>query len=162
MDVKAAIEARRSVRSYVAGYKLSDEELKALMKAAQLAPSVKNIQPYYFIVVVSDRVKRRLSEAVWEASFIRDASAIFVIVGKPRDSPWYKIDAAIAGEHIVLQAVELGLGSCWLTAFSRNLIRSILAIPPEEDVVAMIAVGKPAEHHPRAPKKPIGELFKVV
>lgn len=53
------------------------------------------------------------------------------------------VDTGIAGEHFVLQAVELGLGTCWLGWFKKKKLKKILGIPADWDVTAMITVGYP-------------------
>ena len=38
-------------------------------------------------------------------------------------------NVAIAVEHIVLQAVEIGLGTCWVRWYEDNVVKEILDIP---------------------------------
>ena len=51
------------------------------------------------------------------------------------DVPSYAVDLAIAIEHIVLAAVDEGLGTCWIGAFSQENARRILGIPDKYKVV---------------------------
>jgi nitroreductase len=55
------------------------------------------------------------------------------------------IDAGIAGEHFVLQATELGLGTCWLGWFRKKQVSEILRLPGNWRVCAMITLGFPDE-----------------
>ncbi len=62
----------------------------------------------------------------------------------------YTVDAAIAGEHIVLQAVALGLGSCWIGAFYQEGIADLINLPEDYRVVALLPIGYPdIERNPR-------------
>jgi nitroreductase len=61
-------------------------------------------------------------------------------------------NAYIAGEHIVLMAAALGLGSCWVGAMSdRQAIRTLLGIPEEILVLGLVAVGYTGKEPPRRP-----------
>jgi nitroreductase len=57
---------------------------------------------------------------------------------------YHLLDAGIAGEHFVLRAAELGLGTCWIGWFDKKRAKRILDIPSSWDVPALIAVGFPA------------------
>jgi nitroreductase len=53
------------------------------------------------------------------------------------------IDAGIAGEHFVLQAAELGLGTCWLGWFKKRKIKKLLGLKAGWEVTALITLGYP-------------------
>ena len=57
----------------------------------------------------------------------------------------YQLDCGIAGEHLVLQAAELGLGTCWIGWFNRRAARRALGAPWHVQVVCLIAVGYPRQ-----------------
>jgi nitroreductase len=69
--------------------------------------------------------------------------------------PYHIMDAAIAGEHLVLRATELGIGTCWIGWFSARRLKRILGIPGSVKVVALIAAGFPREGEAPRPKKRI-------
>jgi nitroreductase len=54
-------------------------------------------------------------------------------------------NVAIAVEHIVLQAVEIGLGTCWVRWYEDNQVKEILGIPDHIEVMALLPVGIPDE-----------------
>ncbi len=54
-------------------------------------------------------------------------------------------NVAIAVEHIVLQAVEIGLGTCWVRWYEDNKVKEILDIPDHVEVMALLPVGVPDE-----------------
>ena len=54
-------------------------------------------------------------------------------------------NVAIAVEHIVLQAVEIGLGTCWVRWYEDNKVKEILDIPDHIEVMALLPVGIPDE-----------------
>ena len=61
------------------------------------------------------------------------------------DKVWLKIflmqNAAISTEHLCLKAVDLGLGSCWVTLFDQNAVRNLLNIDYRYDIHSIVATG---------------------
>ncbi|MDR4508980.1 MAG: nitroreductase family protein [Candidatus Brocadiaceae bacterium] len=77
--------------------------------------------------------------------------------GMSADSKWHLLIAAtgntdIAIEHMVLQAVELGLGTCWVRWFEDSRVKAILEIPKDIEIIALLPVGYPAEDPPQRPR----------
>ena len=68
-------------------------------------------------------------------------------------------NVAIAVEHIVLQAVEIGLGTCWVRWYEDNKIKEILDIAKHVEVMALLPVGVPDEEPSQRPRQ---ELNKIV
>ena len=158
MTVKEAIRKRKSIRKFNAG-SLTEEQLRTLMEAAQWAPSASNMQPYEFIIVKDDKLKAELSSKGSMQRFITSAAVIFVGIGDPKREKWYKIDIAIAMEHMALQAAELGLGSCWIGAFDEQKVKEVLKVPTDKQVIAFLPIGIPGEDPPARPRKSFDNLF---
>ena len=84
--------------------------------------------------------------------WMKDAPAVIVACGDPSKSGfkneqhYYLVDVAIALEHFVLAATNLGLGTCWIGAFDEETVKTLLAIPEEIKVVALTPIGFPAEN----------------
>lgn len=73
------------------------------------------------------------------------------------DMKWHLLIAAtgntdIAIEHMVIQAVELGLGTCWVRWFDDNKVKEILEIPESIEIIALLPIGYPAEDPPQRPR----------
>lgn len=141
-----AVSSRRSVRAFEKRA-VEKEKLMKCLEAARLAPSWANKQCWHFVLVNgADRV----AELGMIPSHIKDAPALIVACGDPEKSgdidekKYYLVDVAIAVEHIVLQAVELGLGTVWVGAFKEDKIRTALGIPRNIKVVAILPIGYPA------------------
>ncbi|MCD6574478.1 nitroreductase family protein [Candidatus Aerophobetes bacterium] len=163
MDVMEAIEKRRSVRSYQ-NKPVSEEKLKKILEAARLAPSAKNLQSYKFIVVKDQKLRDKLMEAAANQSFVGEAPVVIVGVSLNPDYvmtckiPAYPIDVAIALDHITLAATEEGLGTCWVGKFYQDKVKEILNIPEKYKVVALLALGYPADSPDIKYRKPLKEL----
>ncbi|MEM3547062.1 MAG: nitroreductase family protein [Candidatus Bathyarchaeia archaeon] len=161
MEVFEAIRRRRSIRRYKKDAKIPEEHILKILEAARLAPSAGNRQPWRFVVVKDPEVKRKLAEACNNQTFIADAQVAVVAIGDPSVSRWYSQDPMIAVEHMVLEATELGYGTCWIGAFNEEAVKKVLNIPPELKVICVIPVGVPDEEPPPRPRKPIEEIFHL-
>jgi nitroreductase len=163
------IRDRFSVRNY-ADRPIEDEKLNFILEAARLAPSASNSQPWHFYVV---RDKKKIGELSGKMpigsqivinSFIAQAPVVIVATAGPIDflhritsfivnKRWYYVDVAIALEHMVLTAWELGIGSCWIGWFDEKKIKAFLNIAKNEEVIAMLTLGYPKEGHISHSKK---------
>jgi len=72
------------------------------------------------------------------------------------------LDLGIAVEHMVLQAAALGLGSCWVRLFNPAMVKEVLGLPPEIEVVALLPVGYPDEAPPPRPRLSAEEILLKV
>lgn len=165
MDVFEAIEARYSVRSYQ-GRQVEEQKLNGVLQAARLAPSASNRQEWRFIVVRDEEKRQQLMEAARGQKYVGQAPVVIAACAKadehmmPCGQPSYPIDVAIALEHIALQAVEEGLGTCWIGAFDEKKVKSILGIPTSDQVrvVQLMPLGYPADSPGSKSRLPIDEI----
>ena len=145
LEVFEAIQKRYSVRLYLKK-KVPSNLISKVLEAARLAPSASNRQPWHFIVVTDEEKKKKIAQSGRWAGFIDEAPAVIVALGDHDTSPkWYPVDVTIAMEHIVLEATELGLGTCWVGSFKENLLKDLLKIPAKYRVVAILSIGYPSE-----------------
>jgi nitroreductase len=150
LDVFEAVRTRRSIRKYK-DKPVEKEKLIKILEAARLSPSANNDQPWHFIAVTNEVVRMRLLPAYNRDWFV-EAPVIIVACALPSESwsrqdgeEYWKVDAAIAMQSMVLVAHELGLGTCWVAAFKEDKVKEALGIPDEARVIAMTPVGYPAE-----------------
>lgn len=167
MDV---IAARRSVRLFDPEKPVEKEKLESIIEAARLAPSSNNTQPWHFIIVTDSALREKLSTAapVGAAAnkWMKNAPAIIVCCGKPNlllhkavgqvlDMDFFRMDVAIAIEHMVLRARELDLGTCWVGWFDERKTRRIIHAPSSHKILALLPVGYPKGEWPKAKKRNI-------
>ena len=163
MDVSAAIRQRRSVRAYKA-VEVEEEKLKKILEAARLSPSASNRQGWKFIVVRNKDTKKKLARAAFGQSFIGEAPVVMVACGTESNAvmacgqPTHTVDVSIACAFMILQACELGLGTCWIGAFEEDGVKRILEIPKSVRVVAMIPLGYPDEDPSPRSRKDIEQI----
>jgi nitroreductase len=152
MSILDTIKERRSVRRYKPD-PIPEEVVQRVLDAARLAPSGKNLQPWKFIVVRDESLKQRLVKACVGQAFIAEAPIVIVACAFPdncysRMGNYMKswpVDVAIAVEHMMLQAKEEGLGTCWIGAFEEKEVKTLLNVPEEVRVLALTPLGLPAE-----------------
>jgi len=163
MEVFEAIKKRRSVREFKAD-PVPEEKLKRILEAARLAPSAHNEQEWKFIVVRDFEKRKKLAKAALNQDFIAQAPLVIVALSTnpthimTNEVPAYAVDLAIAIEHMVLQAVEEGLGTCWIGAFSQKEVKEILEIPKEYKVVTLMPLGFPADSPRKKIRKKLEEI----
>ncbi|OQX53982.1 MAG: nitroreductase [Candidatus Aminicenantes bacterium 4484_214] len=166
MEVLEAIRKRRSIRKYK-GDPLPEDTFHRILEAGRLAPSGKNFQPWKFIVVRDERIKRQLAEASARQYFIAEAPIIIVACGFPEQSyarlgrymSSWAVDVAIALQQMMLQATAEGVGTCWIGAFEEQEVKKILQVPEEVRVLGLTPLGYPAEDPPARPRKPLEQII---
>ena len=165
MNVHEAIRARFSVRDYLPT-PIPDEQLLRVLEAARLAPSSSNRQDWRFIVVRDDDRRRRLATAAYNQMWIAEAPVIIAAVGTDPQSimtcgmPRYSVDVSIAITHMMLAAVEEGLGTCWIGMFSQEKVKEILGVVNDCMVVTILPLGYARLE--RAPAKSRKRLQDIV
>lgn len=165
MSILNIIRDRRSIRKYKPDTILEDVFTR-VMEAARLAPSGKNLQPWKFIIVTDPELKDKLAEASRRQLFIAQAPMIIVACGYPEQSYQYQgnymqswsIDVTCALDHLMLQAQEEGLGTCWIGAFEEKDVIRILDIPKGVKVLALTPLGYPAHSSQDRGRKPLQEI----
>ena len=153
MDIKDIIVNRHSIRSY-SDKKISSDVLFEILTFANLAPSAGNMQARDFIIIDDVTIKQKLSIAALHQDFIVEAPIVIVVCANVnrissygyQGSELYCIqDSAAAIEHILLLAVEYGLGACWVGAFNESAVSSILKLPSHVRPTALLPIGYPKE-----------------
>ena len=162
MTVAEAIRARHSIRAFL-NRAIEEEKLNRVLEAGRLSPSAGNQQGRKFIVVRDKSTREKLVKVAVSQAFIGQAPVVIVACGtnpeyvQSSGQPFYLIDVSIAVDHMTLQAVEEGLGTCWIGLFTEPEVRKILGIPDKVRVVALLPMGYPAEKAAPTARKPIAE-----
>jgi nitroreductase len=146
-SVFEVIASRKSIRTY-ADTPIPKDRLDECLEAARLAPSWANKQCWHFVVVQG---RQAVEDLGLIPAHIKGATALVVACADPDKSgnldgkPYYMVDVAIAVEHLVLTAWDLGIGTVWVGAFKEDRVRKALGIPANIRVVALIPMGYPAD-----------------
>jgi len=174
------IKGRRSIRRYIQ-MPVEREKILKCIKAARLAPSADNVQPWRFVIIDDPEIKERFASEVFSgiyfpSRFAAKAPVLILILSRPdilanqlgkhiQKIHFHLIDIGIAGEHIVLQAEELGIGTCWIGWFNMRKARKYFKLPRKYKVVSLISMGyyekKPSKEKKRKKLSEITWFNKV-
>ena len=178
MALLELIKHRKSVREFL-DVPVEREKIMMCLEAARLAPSESNSQPWRFIVVDDRELKNRLCDAAfggiyWFNGFCKTAPVMVSIISEKskflarigemfRGLKYYLIDIGIACKHCVLEAEDLGLGTCWIGWFNERGVKSVLKIPRRKKIDILIALGyydreKLGPEHDREPMDKIASF----
>ena len=153
MDLFEAIANRSSVRTF--RDQVPDPHIiDRLLEAAIRAPNAGNLQPWRFYVASEARIRNTLAAAAAGQEHVAAAPVVVVICVEPRVSEMrygrrgrdlYCIqDGAAAAQNLLLAAVALGLGGCWVGAFDEASVAGAIGAPPELRPIVMVPLGYPA------------------
>lgn len=151
MNFSELAKSRFSVRSF-SDRKIETEKLNLILEAANAAPTACNNQPQQIYVLQSEPAIEKLKAV---CKFVFGAKTVIMITAD-RNREWKnpltdkyrtgEIDCSIVCTHMMLQAWELGIGSCWVGYFDPDLIAKQFCLPDNEQVIALLPLGYPAEN----------------
>ena len=176
--VSAIVARRVSCRAYKTT-PVPEAHVMQILEAARLAPSACNQQPWRFAVVRDSDLRRRIVEEGFlpgsRLTWALDAP-VHIVIGMERsfithrlgpqvsgvDYPW--VDIGIAGEHLVLSATEMGLGTCWIGWIRPPVLAKIVGWPTSVKPVVVITVGYASDTEPAqlpaTRRRPLSELVR--
>ncbi|BCI59837.1 nitroreductase family protein [Solibaculum mannosilyticum] len=162
MDVMHAILERRSIRRYQ-NRPIEQPVLNKVLEAGRLAPSARNQQDWRFVVVKDPDLRAKMVDACCGQRFIQDAPVHLVVcANNVRDmacgQPARTVDCSIALSFMMLEAMECGLGTCWLGSFDNQAVKTLLRIPDDYQVVAVTPLGYPDEQVDARPRKALDQV----
>jgi len=153
MECFDAIYTRRSVRRFQKK-DVSDEKIRRIIEAGNMAPSAGNLQARDFIVVRDEERKLRLAVASLRQMFIAEAPVVLVVVANylrsmrvygERGRIYAEQDASAAIQNILLAVHCMGLASVWVGAYDDEEVSRILDIPSYARPAGILPIGYPAE-----------------
>ena len=152
MTVTEAIRSWRSIRKFKEGVIIPQEHIEQILTAGMMAPSACNTRPWSF-VVVKDRDKLNdIINVHPHCSMLKTASLAIIVIAHPElqkgiCDDYYPEDCGAATQNILLQAWELGYGSCWCGVYPNK--ERIMAISQQLNIQGtpfnVIAIGVPDE-----------------
>jgi len=150
MEVFEAVRTALAVRAYQ-DKPVPPDVVRRIVEAAHLTASSMNGQPWHFVVVENRDTLRKLGEAVRTGPYIAQAPlAIAVALEK---SPYAVSDASRAIQSMILTAWSEGVASNWTGFGGLDGVKSLLGIPAEMDVLAVVPFGYPAKAIGQGKKK---------
>ena len=165
MDFSELVTARGSIRGYK-NAPVEVEKLHAVLEAARMAPTAHNNQPFRLIVIHTEGREAELGK-IYGRPWFTQAPIVICIVGVPAEGwvrhdgkNYYEVDVAIAMDHLILAAHNLGLGTCWIGAFDAEAAHEVLGLPEDMVPVAFTPLGYPNAEPREKVRKPIEDLVR--
>ncbi len=143
-------KARYSVRSF-SSKSIENEKLDAILLAGRIAPTAKNNQPQKIYVVKSAESLEKINSV---CRCIYGAPVVLVVAyenGTDWQSPLMEghhsgeTDCAIVCTHMMMEATEQGIGSCWVGMFNSDEVKAVLGLPDNVTVCALLPIGYSAD-----------------
>ena len=158
MEFNDVVNSRYSVRKF-SDKKVEKEKIERIMHCANVAPTAKNTNCVRVYAVTNEKVLEKFNSEV--SPCIYGATVVFAVCSDESVS-WKSdysgsrgvMDASIAADHIMLSAVNEGLGTCWVCLFTPDKLKEALSIKDENIVPHCLIVcgyaaddAMPSERH---------------
>lgn len=145
---------RRSIRKYK-DEPLDPTAVKTILEAGLLSPTGKNKRAWHFIAVDDKEMLQKLSQCKSSGALPVKGSAltVAVCVDVTESETWIE-DASIAAAYMMLQARDLGIGSCWIEVNGRlsadgtpaeEVVQELLGLPEQIQPLCLVTFGMPDE-----------------
>ena len=154
MNVYDAIMKRRTIRKFEQKA-VSEDNLVKLVDCARVAAYGANVQPLKFMIVNNSKTLQKIYPMTKWAGYLADGApkenerpaAYIAVLGDSsiKSNKMYEVEAGAAVTTMMLEAVEMGLGTCWLGAIQRDEIKKLLELDENLNVVYLLAVGYPKQ-----------------
>jgi nitroreductase len=165
MDFTDLIQRRYSVRAYKPD-PVGEEVLQQVLEAARLAPTAANRQPFQLIVIPTAGREAELSR-IYERQWFVQAPLVVCACAVPHQGwvradgrPYTDVDVAIAMDHLILAAANLGLGTCWIADFDLEAARGVLALPEGVEPIVFTPLGYPDDEPRPKQRRPLEGLVR--
>ena len=168
MDFLELAEKRYSVRGFK-DKEVEKEKLDKILEAGRLAPTGVNNQPFK-IFVIDTRKNKEAVEKIYSVPWFSQAP-ILLCVAVSREKAWVRpwdnkniadIDGTIVMDHMILEATDLGLGTCYVAAFKEDEAKKLLNLDDEYEVLLFSPLGY-IDAEPRGTDRlPIKDLVSYI
>ena len=159
MDAIECLKTRRSIRAYEPTA-VPRAIVEDVVDCGRLAASAINIQPWLFVAVDDEELRRRIAEATDYGKFIEQSPVCIVVFC--RNVKYFVEDGSAATQNILNAARAHGLGSCWVAGHQKaygGTIRTLLGLPDDYALVSIVALGHAAEER-NPDKRPLSEVLR--
>lgn len=171
MDFLELAKNRYSVRKFNMRT-IEADKLKLILEAARAAPTAKNQQPQRIYVLQSKEALEKL-ERLTHCGYGAQTVLLFTY---DTNEDWKNPleegvrsgieDVSIAAVHAMLEATELGIGTCWCNYFANSRLEEEFDIPQNERSILIMPIGYADETEKPSPlhteKKSLDKIVKYL
>jgi len=159
MDALEAIKQRRSARKFRQN-PVDRRLLEQLVDCGRLAPTAMAKEPWEFVVITDQEMRRRIADTTDYGKFIADAPACIAVFC--RHTKYYLEDGCAASENILIAASALDLGACWVAGDKKryaDAVRRMLGVPEGYHLVSLLPLGYRADRPSGNGKRALEEVL---
>ncbi|TXT61824.1 MAG: hypothetical protein BAJALOKI2v1_10094 [Promethearchaeota archaeon] len=164
IDVIDALLDRRSIRNFQEEKPINSIMIRELIKAAMMVPLTLN-KPYLKLIIIDDPKKLKTiaenSRIVVKQSHVQEVPLIISASFDCSNNAagyYAETDTGAILQNILLRAHSLGVGSCWIGAFSRKATSRILEVPRNWHLPSLAIFGYPDSYPSPTPRKDLGKI----
>ena len=158
-----AIMQRRSIREF-SDAEVSLEQLHEIIRAGIWAPSGLNNQPWRFVIVRDQEMRRQLAAQTHYGHIVLAAPALIAVyldTGAMYNEVKDHQAAGACIQNMLLATEALGLGGVWLGQILQNKdkVNAVLGLPQNLDLMAVLALGHPAHRNQSSHRKDLATFI---
>ncbi|MGA1820843.1 MAG: nitroreductase family protein [Thermoplasmatota archaeon] len=153
MEFDEVLERRRSRRAYD-NIDITDNMVRELLHASELAASCFNNQPWRFVMVRDPEQLEKVFGTLTRGNYwMKKASMVVAVFTEPGSDcdvqgvQYEMFDTGMATAHMLLKATEMGLLAHPIVGFSKEEVKKVLGIPDEHIIITLIGIGKRSDDH---------------
>ncbi len=171
MELELVMKERFSCKKFKP-IKVEEEKLKKILEAGNIAPTATNAQPQRIYVIESEEGLAKLN-AITRCVY---GSKTVLLICYDEDEEWKNPlqegiragveDASIVATHMMLEAYNLGVDSCWINFFPNSKLEEAVGRPKAHRSVLLLDLGYkeegvgPLPNHEK--KKPLEATIKRI
>lgn len=159
MEAIKMLKTRQSERSYLP-YSIDLKIIEDIIDCARLSASVRNIQPWHFVVIDDISIKDKIVENVPNGKFFKTCPV--VIATFCEDGDFMVEDGCAATQNLLNAAHAHGLGSCWVAGYNKpyaSTIEELLSCPKSYKLISLVSIGFIDKKATRPQKKPLSNVM---
>lgn len=150
MDFLTLAKERFSVRDFK-DTPIEPSVMEKILEAGKVAPTAANHQPQRIYIIKSREALEKI-RALTPCAF---NAPVVLMMTYNTEEQWKNVqepgiaageeDVSIVASHMMLEAWNLGVASCWVNAFPNSKVAEAFQIPEDEKVVLLMPMGYPAD-----------------
>lgn len=175
MEFEKLLQTRRSIRKYDESKKITEDQLKEIVRAGIQAPSWKNTETARYYGVLSDDMIEKVRECLPVFNQKNSAGRSLLVTsyvkgqsgygnGEPANEladGWGLYDLGLANQNIVMKAADMGLATLIMGIRDADKLAELLDVPENEVIVSVIAMGYPATEPANVKSKTADDILKI-
>jgi len=154
-SINEHIEARRAKRA-LSTKPVSQEEVELLIRAAHLAPSCFNNQPWRFVVIDDPQILQAVKDAMPTGNYWTAPAPVIIAVASQRDldctlsdnRDYFLFGCGMAVGNLMIQATQMDLVAHPIAGYNPVGVKEILGIPEDYTLITLVIVGRPGDTSP--------------